>query len=494
MLFLWKSQNRLVYKLIVSILLFSGTITVIITAIQLYAEYRRDVNDIDVFISKIEKSFLSPIASSLWHFDMKSVRLQLEGILRFRDIEYLVITEEGKKVVIVGSPQTEHVIVKNIPLIYNFKNQDREIGKLTVAGSLTRIYSRLFDRAISILISQGIKTFLVSTFILMIFHLVVTRHLGSINSYLKSLDLKNLPRPLRLKRRVSTKHDELDQVVDSTNEMTVNLHESYQTINTELKLRKQAEEKLSIAYKDIEKRIEERTAELTRSNERLKAEITDRKKAEEQVKTSLKEKEVLLHEIHHRVKNNMQVTSSLLNLQSKRLKDKKIVEIFKESESRLKTMALVHDKLYQSENLADIKFKDYIDDLTKNQFVSYGVNTDNISINLEIEDIFLEIDLATSCGLIINELVLNSIKHAFPQGKEGEIKIVLRAVNEGEFELIVSDDGIGMPEDLDFESTNSFGLYIVKLITEGQLEGKIELIKKQGTEYHIQFKRSTYSM
>ena len=200
MLLLWKSQNRLVYKLIVSILLFSGTITVIITAIQLYAEYRRDVNEIDVFISKIERSFLSPIASSLWHVDMQSVRLQLEGILRFRDIEYLEVTEQGNKVVVVGSPQTKHVIVKNIPLIYNFKNQDREIGKLTVAASLARIYSRLFDRAISILISQGIKTFLVSSFILIIFHLLVTRHLGSINSYLKSLDLKNLPRPLRLNR------------------------------------------------------------------------------------------------------------------------------------------------------------------------------------------------------------------------------------------------------------------------------------------------------
>lgn len=147
--FLWKSRNRLVFKLIVSILLFSGTITVIITAIQLYTEYRRDVNEIDVFISKIEKSFVDPIASGLWHVDMESVRLQLEGILRFRDMEYLEVTEQGNKVVVVGSPQTKHVIVKSIPLIYNFKNQDREIGKLTVAASLARIYSRLFDRAIS---------------------------------------------------------------------------------------------------------------------------------------------------------------------------------------------------------------------------------------------------------------------------------------------------------------------------------------------------------
>ena len=222
--------------------------------------------------------------------------------------------------------------------------------------------------------------------------------------------------------------------------------------------------------------------------------ITERKQAEDHIKASLKEKEVLLSEIHHRVKNNMQVTSSLLNLQSKRIRDKKTVEIFKESEGRLKTMALVHDKLYRSENIANINFKEYIDDLLKNQLASYGVNTNNISVNIEIEDIFLEIDLATPCGLIINELVSNSLKYAFPHGKKGEIKIVLRAVNETEFELIVGDNGIGIHEDIDFENTDTFGLYLVNLLTKGQLEGKMELLREQGTEYCIRFKRPTYSM
>ena len=490
MLFLWKSPNRLVYKLIVSILLFSGAITVLITAIQLYAEYRRDVNEIDTFISKIEKSFVVPIASGLWNFDMESVRLQLDGMLRFRDIEYLEITEKGNTIVSVGSRKTKHVISRNIPLTYNYKNQDRKIGKLTVTASLAGVYSRLFDRAISILISQGMKTFLVSGFILMIFHLLVTRHLGSINSYLKSLDIENLPRPLRLKRRVSTKHDELDQVVNSTNEMIVNLHESYQTINTELELRKQAEEKLSIAYKDIEKRVEERTAELVKANEQLKVEmeerklaeealeqlfetwglaqkmakignwsynietqqpiwseqmfmvlgcdpekdvpnyeahkeifhsddwamfdkavqgaingipynieariictdgsihwcnaqgfprydqdgnvvelfgttqdITERKLAEEQIKSSLKEKEVLIQELYHRTKNNMQVIISMLHLQSRSIEDNKVLQIFKEMENRIKSMALVHQKLYQTKDLSRVDLKEYFHDL-----------------------------------------------------------------------------------------------------------------------------------
>ena len=284
--FLWKSPNRLVYKLVVSMLLFSGAITVIITAIQLYAEYRKDVDEIDTFISRVEKSFVVPIASGLWHFDMQSVRLQLEGMLRFRDIEYLEITEEGSPIVSVGNPQTKHVFSKNIPLIYNYRNQDREIGKLTVVASLTGVYSRLFDRAITILISQGMKTFLVSGFILIIFYLLVTRHLSSISSYLKDLDLKSIPPTLKLNRRASTKRDELDQVVESTNEMTMNLHESYQTISTELELRKQAEERLVIAYKDIENRVEERTAELTKTNKQLRQEITQRKRAEEALRNS----------------------------------------------------------------------------------------------------------------------------------------------------------------------------------------------------------------
>ena len=492
MLFLRKSQNSLVFKLIVSILIFSGTITVIITAIQLYAEYRRDVNDIDVFISKIEKSFISPIASSLWHLDIQSIRLQLEGILRFRDIEYLEVTEEGEKVVAVGSQQTKNVIVKSIPLIYNFKNQDREIGTLTVAGSLARIYSRLFDRAVSLLISQGIKTFLVSSFILMIFHSLVTRHLGLINSYLKSLDLKNLSRPLRLKRHVSTKHDELDQVVDSTNEMTVNLHESYQTINTELESRKQAEEKLSIAYKNIENRIEERTAELTRSNERLKVQITERKKAEEQVKQSLKEKETLLQEIHHRVKNNMQVIISLLKLQSDNVKDKQVTDALMYSQMRIQAMASVHETLYSTESLSDIEFKTYASKLARTIFQTYGVSSSQVELKIEAEEIKFGIDQATPLGLLINELVSNSLKHAFPENRSGEITIRLKKTDEDEIELVVSDNGIGLPEDFDLRNTDTLGFKLVRILAEGQLDGNIDLDRNSGSHFTIRFKLENY--
>ena len=215
---------------------------------------------------------------------------------------------------------------------------------------------------------------------------------------------------------------------------------------------------------------------------------------EEQIKESLKEKEVLLREIHHRVKNNMQVITSLLRLQYTRIKDKQDLAIFEESRSRIYSMALVHDKLYQSKNLANIEFKEYVDDLIRNLFTLYRINTNKISLKIEMEKVLLEIDLAIPCGLIINELVTNSLKHAFPQDKKGEIRIALSSVNDEKYELIVSDDGIGMSEDSGFRNTESFGLHLVKMLAEGQLEGKVELSRTEGTGYHIHFKRPVFSI
>ena len=220
-------------------------------------------------------------------------------------------------------------------------------------------------------------------------------------------------------------------------------------------------------------------------------EITHRKKAEKQLNRSLEEKEVLLREIHHRVKNNLQVTSGLLKLQSANLKDKQALEILNESQNRIRSMALVHDQLYQSQDLANIKFKDYVKDLIQSQFASYGVDPDRISSIIEMEGIFLQIDLAMPCGLIINELVSNSLKYAFPPDKKGQIRVALRSINEDELELEFCDDGLGIPIDLDFRKTQSFGLHLVRMLAEGQLEGKIELNRKKGTEFTIRFNRTT---
>ena len=216
--------------------------------------------------------------------------------------------------------------------------------------------------------------------------------------------------------------------------------------------------------------------------------ITDRKRAEEKTKTSLQEKEVLLREIHHRVKNNLQVISSLINFQTADIRDKRDLAIFRELQNRIRSMSLVHEKLYQSKDLAHVNFKDYIRDLLKTLYRAHGVDKGKIALKIAVKDVSLGIDVAIPCGLIINELVSNALKHAFPEGQEGKIKISLHPTNKSEVELIVSDNGIGLPEGFDFRKTESLGLHIVTILVEDQLHGKVEVDRTEGTTFKIRLK------
>lgn len=215
---------------------------------------------------------------------------------------------------------------------------------------------------------------------------------------------------------------------------------------------------------------------------------TERKRAEEQTKSSLKEKEILLREIHHRVKNNMQIISSLLKLQSVYSKDKKYVDIYKESQNRITAMSLIHEKLYQSRDFTKIDLKGYIKELVTGLVQSYEANPGRITLNINVEDIPLSINTAIPCGLLINELVSNSLKYAFPGGKPGEIKISLRSIDENKLELIVSDNGIGIPETVDFKKSESWGWRLITLLAENQLHGDINLNRNKGTEFQIIFR------
>ena len=211
----------------------------------------------------------------------------------------------------------------------------------------------------------------------------------------------------------------------------------------------------------------------------------ERTRAEEHLKASLKEKEVLLREIHHRVKNNLQVISSLLRLQSRTIKDDAICRVFKESQDRVKTMAIIHEKLYQSTDLAGVDFAGYIRDLTANLYRSYGVSQETISLRIQAQNVFLGINMAIPCGLIINELVSNCLKHAFPGGERGEIYIDLSS-DPDQIILTVGDNGGAFPKGLDFRNTESLGLQLVLSLIE-QLEGAIELHSDGKTEFRIAF-------
>lgn len=216
--------------------------------------------------------------------------------------------------------------------------------------------------------------------------------------------------------------------------------------------------------------------------------ITERKQAEKQIKASLREKEVLLREIHHRVKNNMQIISSLLNLQSGYTRDDRLFEAFRDCQNRIKSMALVHEKLYQSKDLASIDFKEYIHSLASSLFQSSRIDAGKVALKIDVGDVSLGSDHAVPCGLIINELVSNSLKHAFPGARKGEITIRLHPLDKNEIELLVSDDGVGIPESIDFKATRSLGLRLVTILAEEQLNGKIMVEREGGTAVHVTFK------
>ncbi|MBC8357768.1 MAG: PAS domain S-box protein [Candidatus Aminicenantes bacterium] len=214
--------------------------------------------------------------------------------------------------------------------------------------------------------------------------------------------------------------------------------------------------------------------------------ITERKKAEEKIEKSLKEKEVLLKEIHHRVKNNMQIISSLLNIQSANIEDENMREVFNVCQSRIRSMALMHETLYKSEDLARIDFSEYIRRLTTHLMSMYREGIEPIRLNLDIVDVYLDINRAIPCGMIINELVSNSLKHAFPDGKGGEIAVKMFTDKKKIVTLIVSDTGVGFPEGLDFRETKSMGMQLVTDLTR-QIKGTIKIGRDKGTEFKIVF-------
>ncbi|RJQ24319.1 MAG: PAS domain S-box protein [Nitrospiraceae bacterium] len=214
--------------------------------------------------------------------------------------------------------------------------------------------------------------------------------------------------------------------------------------------------------------------------------IAERKTAEEKMRASLREKEVLLREIHHRVKNNLQVISSILHLQSGYVRDEQSLMTLRESSNRIDMMALIHEKLYQSKSLSKIDFREYIGELITSLFLSHGVNMEKIKPEINAEGIFFDINTAIPCGLIIHELVSNCLKYAFPGERSGKITAGLYSDGEGRFTLTVSDDGIGLPEDFDLNKAGTLGLKLVAALT-GQLDGTVNVIRNKGTTFKITF-------
>ncbi len=274
---------------------------------------------------------------------------------------------------------------------------------------------------------------------------------------------------LSVRANIST-HDELESLAHSFNIMT---------------------DELQKARNELEERVEDRTLQLAEANNKLVSEISARKKNQAKLVISLKEKEVLLKEIHHRVKNNLQIISSLLYLQSRNITDKKTALMFTDSRNRIISMALIHENLYRSDDLAMINIIDYITNLTRELSSSYQQEDSRVALELSIESIPLNIDKAIPCGLIINELVSNAFKYAFKtstdnEGTQKQIKVQLKLKDEHKVLLVVADNGNGLSEKIDFRNSPSLGLQLVNSLTS-QLDGTINYRNAHGAQFEINF-------
>ena len=225
----------------------------------------------------------------------------------------------------------------------------------------------------------------------------------------------------------------------------------------------------------------------------VKEDITEKMKAEELLKTSLKEKEALLRELYHRTKNNMQVISAFLSLKSASLKDDKTISILNEMGSRIRAMSLVHQMLYQSQDLSHVALDVYIQELSKLIVSSYKTNSEKIKLNFQLKPVQVLIDTAVPCGLLLNELISNSLKYAFTNNMKGEIAVSLCRTSENKIELIVSDNGIGISDNINLEDLDTLGYRLVKSIAEDQLQGKITLTTNPGVSFKVIFRDDLYT-
>ncbi|KJU84501.1 sensory transduction histidine kinase [Candidatus Magnetobacterium bavaricum] len=213
--------------------------------------------------------------------------------------------------------------------------------------------------------------------------------------------------------------------------------------------------------------------------------ITERKKAEDQIKQSLREKESLLREIHHRVKNNLAIVTGLIALQARTIQDAAVKQLFEESKQRVKSMSLVHEKLYQTKDLSSINFAEYIESIVSEIVAMYRIDTNTITANMNVEDIELDLEAAVPCGLIINELLTNAFKYAFPNNRKGIISIHFIKADQT-YTLTIKDNGVGLPEGFDYQKSDTLGLQLVTALT-GQLDGTLQIKSEDGMETVVMF-------
>jgi two-component sensor histidine kinase len=280
------------------------------------------------------------------------------------------------------------------------------------------------------------------------------------------------------------------------NRLAIALQESLEKASMR-RAQKEAEAALKQAKDTLERKVTERTAELDALTEKLRADIAQRQQIEQELRDSqarlqaaLQEKEVLLTEVYHRIKNNLQVISSLLDLQAEMVADPQVRALFEDSQQRIQAVAILHESLSQAKNVTRIPAAEYINRLSTQVFQAYAPPGDRITMRIQVDPIWIDVRNAVPCGLLVNELLSNSLKYAFPGDRSGEVAIALQATSEGCTTLVVADTGVGFPADMDFRHTDSLGLQLVCLLT-AQLGGTIALDTASGAQWTVRFPLSS---
>lgn len=418
------------------------------------------------------------ISSGLYFEDYNSSEEKIETLIQNEEIIYVVIFKDDSVyfeyntfVAVLNDYKNvdgERIVKKwNVMKSYApIMLGDDKMGDIYLGVSLFPVYNKISELRENI--GQiSIILFIISTIIVFLIGSIFTKPLSNIVKAVHKISEGDYSQQVEVKSS-----DEVGFLAKSFNQMVKKIDAT----NTEM----------DRINKELEVRVKERTKELEKALKSLQKENIERKKAEVAISKSLHEKEVLLKEIHHRVKNNLQIVSSLFFFQSKKIVDPKMLEMFRDGQNRVKSMALIHEKLYQSGDLANIDFKEYIKKLANFLLQSYGVDQNKIKFKNNVQQVQLGVDVAVPCGLIINELISNSLKHGLKDAEQGEIRIDMGYDEANNLILKVSDNGKGIPKEFNLETSESLGLKLVHNLTT-QLNGNIEFFNNNGTKVRLVF-------
>ncbi len=459
--------------------------TLILAVISLFVYYyfpqkfqNENLRSLQEKANSIAKIAAYGISSGLYFEDANSSDEEIETLIQHEEIVYVIIFKDDSlyyeyNTFVAVLNNYKEVDGERISEKWNVMKTyapimiaDDKIGDIYIGVSLVPVYNKIAELKESIGIIS-LVLFIISTILVFIIGTIFTKPLSNIVKTVHKITEGDFSQRVEVKSS-----DEVGFLAKSFNEMV----ERIENGNSEM-------DKIN---KELEVRVKDRTRELEKALRSLQKENTERKKAEIGISKSLHEKEVLLKEIHHRVKNNLQIVSSLFFFQSKQINDPKMLEMFRDGQNRVKSMALIHEKLYQSGDLANIDFKEYIKKLANFLLQSYGVNQSKIKFKNNVNNVQLGVDTAVPCGLIVNELVSNSLKHGLKDSDSGEIKIDMGYDENNKLILKISDNGSGIPKDFNLEKSESLGLRLVHNLTT-QLNGEIKFFNNNGTKVKLVF-------